>query len=218
MNRYFFSADRHSVEINGEKRIVCYTEHAIDRIYKRIYGVNDFDIVTFAQVKFSAIENLSHFEMCKVTKNGEPMDALVIYWCVRRDSKLWNLFVPEVIAPDPDKNKQLYRKVGYCPLSIPYHSNLAVVKTILSPGMNGTPEYDLINWHENRAEAERLKISKEKIQSPSEILQFKDLSALKFFQKHRPDQFFFSKDNINRPKEYNPDTNKKKTLVPIAYS
>lgn len=86
---------------------------------------------------FAFLNKYSKFELIKTIQNNEIQYFLTLYDSCKKGYTNYR-YVRELLR-EHDPNKKYYYKVGYCPIAI--SNNFASIKTLLIPGMKGTPEY-----------------------------------------------------------------------------
>jgi hypothetical protein len=126
------------VEIDGERRTLAFTTHAMQRVCERIapdWKINITDLMEIVRF-FSCIPS---FEMEALYPN---QNAILLYaLCGPSFTTNYSCYVDHILGRDkvkPDSEPPEYR-LGYCPLALdgPY----AIAKTLLLPGYQKTPEY-----------------------------------------------------------------------------
>lgn len=136
-----------------QKRLVAFSEHALERICERT--VYDWRTYAGQGDAFAFLDNCVYFEDCTNVR-GEP--SFVVYNSCVPHFHSWN-YVEHVLGkPKPTagdafgdiveatNRTRFYYRVGYCPVTI--HDDLALATTLLFPGMSrqrGTPEGRLID-------------------------------------------------------------------------
>jgi len=124
-----------TVSVNGQEQKVAFCRHAIERICERaIVGWRSFGGWTDA---FAYLFNCIYFEPYQ-TSEGEH--GFVIYQQCR-PGFLSHLYGSQVIG-ELDPQKKYYYRVGYCPVVC--ENGFAAAKTMLIPGMRGTPERSVL--------------------------------------------------------------------------
>ena len=130
----YYSRKKPKIEIDGKKKIVAFSRHAIERICERIKsnrktygGVGDL---------FAFLSHCVYFERCDL---GEQL-AFTLYDISGDPPCIEHLYVEEVLGRenvDPAKGKCYYR-LGYFPAVI--EGDFIKAKTLLFPGFASTPE------------------------------------------------------------------------------
>jgi hypothetical protein len=135
--RIYYSPIRPKMEINGKQWTVAFTRHAIERICDRCVGL--WKVYAGASDAFGLIYYCSLFHACKSPHFEKDQDFITFYAECRRG------FCYEYIdgvLEDYNLDKSYFYRVGYCPIG--FSGNFASAITMLSPGMRGTPEYNLL--------------------------------------------------------------------------
>jgi hypothetical protein len=145
---HYCSPKRHKIDYEGEQKAVVFGKHTLDRINERLMTArNSYAEKGFA---FAIPYNLKYFDLIKIA-NGQ--DAIRIWnWC---DPKcfLGELFAELLHAGEIRKTQDnryffevdgslCYYVVGYCPVMVDEaHPDYLICKSLLLPGMEGTPEH-----------------------------------------------------------------------------
>ena len=172
----YFPDDKPKVKISGKDYTACFSRHAIERICTRAIG--NWRGFAGAGDAYGIIAESNCFEPATVDCNGEAQPAFAVFQ-ICCEGFVSADYVREVLGVQMSDNKFLYR-VGYCPVAI--SGDLAGAKTMLSPGMNGTPEATLfressLSYGEKKRIRKGIKIA----ESLEKIAQTQDLSAIKWF-------------------------------------
>ena len=127
----YYSSYQPTATFDGDERVIAFSTHAVHRICERT--VVDWTTYDGFGDAFAVLNRCRHYEPC-VLEDGGP--AFAVYnTCVQG-------FLSHAIAVhtlgelDPGVN-YVYR-VGYCP--VVFHDRFAIAKTLLTPGMDKTPE------------------------------------------------------------------------------
>jgi hypothetical protein len=99
--------------------------------------VGDYRPYLGAGSAFTLINDCVYFEDCTAAF-GEPCFS---FYNVCAEGYLSILYAQEVLG-EPVTDGQRYYRVGYCPAVL--EGRFAKAKTLLPPGMHGTPEHQLI--------------------------------------------------------------------------
>lgn len=120
--------------IGSVERIVSFCTHALERIHERTVG--NWRTYSGSGDAFAFIDNCVYYEDWSATM-GKPCFALYNQ-CAKGFVSYRFL---EEILDDFDPNKKYYYRVGYCPSVLT--GDFVLAKTLLVPGMRGTPERKL---------------------------------------------------------------------------
>lgn len=134
--RAFFSPLRPTLKIDGQDRIVAFRKHAIEGIQHRTVS----NQLTFAMYPdaISHIYFTKYFELVDlpdVHHDNAPYGFTFVDACTR-DNFRWQYV--ENLVPDANPDLSYYYRVGYCPADL--QGDFIVGRTLLIPGMKGTPE------------------------------------------------------------------------------
>lgn len=176
----YFSRRRPTVEFDGQKYIIAFSRHAIERICERVNP---------RYIEYAAAGDVySLFADCVYVEpillhGGQP--AFVLYaTCGIPPFTSYRVYVENVLGEtnvDPAKGKCYYR-VGYCPVAI--EGEFAKAKTLLFPGYTGTPEYGLIMRSGlTREEKDRL-IEMTRMLDANQVLLEENYEAIKWFHNN----------------------------------
>lgn len=132
----YFSPHRPTIQTDFGPKVVAFSNHALERTRERTVR-NPFDYDgNIHSVGF--IVSCDYFEPCEIPRSDY---AFTFYNdCYMRGSVFHEY--AEAVLNSMDVDKHYYYRVGYCPAVIA--GDLLVAKTLLLPGMNGTPEYQQV--------------------------------------------------------------------------
>jgi len=117
-------------------KIVAFSNHALERTRERtVHNPFDYD-GNVHSVGF--IVACDYFELCEIP--GADCAFTFYNDCYMRGSEFHEY--AESVLHSVDADKHYYYRVGYCPAVIA--GDLLVAKTLLLPGMNGTPEFQQV--------------------------------------------------------------------------
>jgi len=131
----YFSSHRPTVEIDGQKLIVGWSRHAIERTCERL--APRWDSYLGLGDVFALFHGCRRFELCQL-HNGRDVGFTFYDKCA---AGYFGGHIAEQVLGRSMKGKCYYR-VGYCPLVV--DGPFAKATTLLYPGYAGTPEYGLI--------------------------------------------------------------------------
>ena len=139
--RVHFSFPPTLVDMDGQKKYLTFTTHALQRICERIAPKWKADYLELIRVvRFVAY--IPYFEM---TYLHDDQPAIVLFsYCGTSISEEHHIYETKILGennPDSNKNNLEYR-LGYCPIEM--NEGVAVAKTFLPPGYKGTPEHHLL--------------------------------------------------------------------------
>lgn len=178
----YYSEHNPKVIINGEKKIVGFSRHAIERILARSFYETSNMYVHFTETSKLLIHN-KFYEVIKVS-GQEFISFYDAGYEILQSSK--NVDSAEdiarvVLGKSFDDHLQYYYRIGYMPLGIV--DEFASGTTLLTPGMRGTPEYELLK-SSNLSYRERETIEEKINNHPGSICRINiedNLSILKWF-------------------------------------
>jgi len=133
--RVHYSPKKPKISIDGKEYIVAFSNHAIERICDRC--AKNWTMYAGAGDAFAFLNRYSKFEIVKTTHNDETQYFLGLY--DRCEKGFANYAYVTEILKEYESNKKYYYRVGYCPVG--FSDDFASAKTLLIPGMKGTPEY-----------------------------------------------------------------------------
>ncbi len=131
----YFSPKRPTVEINGQKLIVGWSKHAIERTCERL--APRWDSYLGLGDVFAFFHECNKFDLCDLHSGR---DVGITFYDKCASGYLSGHIAEQILGRSP-KNK-CYLRVGYCPVVI--DGPFAKATTFLCPGYAGTPEYGLI--------------------------------------------------------------------------
>lgn len=168
----YFSPHRPTVEINGQRLIVGWSRHAIERTCERL--APRWDSYLGLGDVFALFYDCRRFEPCQLHAGRQVGFTLFDISA----SGYFSGHIAEQVLGRPGK-KNCYYRVGYCPVVV--EGNFAKATTLLYPGYSGTPEYGLIlRSGFGREERERL-ISTASGMSRDVLERTQDYSLMKWF-------------------------------------
>jgi hypothetical protein len=122
-----------TIETLGKQQIVSFYRHAVERVYERVvYFPETYDGHEHA---FASLHDWSR-SLVQHWANGHGLGFVVHNECHQHDAS--GAYVKEVLGENAWAEKRYFYRVGYCPAVI--SGELLVAKTLLLPGMKGTPE------------------------------------------------------------------------------
>ena len=167
----YYSQFKPRLNINGKKKIVAFSQHAIERICERIVprwytyaGLGD---------AFAFFDQCIHFQRSDLP---DRQLAFTFYDQCRKGFFNWK-YVEEVLGEATQDDGHYYRRVGYCPAVI--EGDFVKAKTLLFPGHDGTPEYPLV-WASDVPVAVKRQATD---MNASWIEATQDFRLVKFFQQ-----------------------------------
>ena len=188
----YYSWKKPQIEIEGKKYTVAFSKHALERIALRCvmdplsYGGSG-DVFAF-------LAHCAFFEPIMLTdENGNPTPWLTFYNLCSNESFFEYRYVKHLID-EINPYKKYYCRLGYCPLVLT--GEFAKAITFLTPGMKGTPEYELIQRIDNQKERYVINRSKENITSLKRHGETNDFDAIKYFHEHGIHQVIASNKEI----------------------
>lgn len=172
----YYSRKRPMLEIDGEKQIVAFSRHAIDRTCDRIKPDSKYSLA-ISDV-FAFLNSCVYFERCDL--DGGQVGFTFYNMC--GTAPFWQRhYVTEVLGAenvDPAKGECYYR-VGYCPAVI--EGGFIKAKTLLLPGFAKTPEYGAILRSSLDRREKQAMIEKAKHLDAGSLWKSNDFSVIKWF-------------------------------------
>jgi hypothetical protein len=127
----YYSPRKPRLRIDGQERIVCFSRHAIERIYER--SVYDWRKFGGSGDAFCVVDNCVCFDDCS-EQVGFP--CFTFYNTCKPGLPYGEL--PALLLGEGEPAKRAYYRIGYCPAIA--EGDFVKAKTLLFPGMRGTPE------------------------------------------------------------------------------
>jgi hypothetical protein len=175
----YYSRKKPTIEIDGEKKLVAFSKHAIDRMCDRIQTL--WKMYTGLGEVFGFLSQCVYFERCDL--DGAQL-AFTFYGLCNEPICAEYLYVKEVLGEgnvDPSKGKCYYR-VGYCPAVV--EGDFIKAKTLLFPGFATTPEYRAILRSSFSREKKQAMIEKTRHLDADALFVSQDFSLIKCFHDH----------------------------------
>lgn len=167
----YFSRHRPTLEIDGQKKVIGWSRHAIERTCERL--APRWDSYLGLGDVFAFFDKCRHFERANL--HGGQLGFTFFDICAK--GFFTELFAREVLG-EPNE-KQSYYRVGYCPAVV--EGDFVKAKTFLYPGFHGTPEYRaILNAQLQRHEEKRL-IDLARQQSREYLEKTGDFSLVEWF-------------------------------------
>lgn len=135
----YFSRARPSVMLEGRPWTVSFSRHAIERVCERV--VHNWKTYAGFGDAFWRYAKCTYFEPASVRKGEVQQPAFTFYdGC---ENGFATESIRDYICPHCDASKRYAFRLGYCPVGF-VDDEFAHATTLLYPGMNGTPEHDLL--------------------------------------------------------------------------
>ena len=172
----YYSKHKPTIEINGEKLLIGFSRHAIHRICERCVG--DWGTNGGATDAFAFFNSCIYFELYEDDTRRENQYYFTFYQTCA--DGFFSGMYPRMILDNFDPTKTYYYRIGYCPIVV--NGNFACGKTMLPPGMRGTPEDKLLRKSNlSREEKHKIYKSAENAFSFSGLAKSQDFTGLKWF-------------------------------------
>jgi hypothetical protein len=187
----YYSRHKPMVEIDGQKRIVGFSQHAIQRACDRV--VPTWRTYTGLGDAFALFDQCIHFERAALHDGHLRFTFFA--------ESAWGfhsgMYVQKVLGGWNGKRKGYYYRVGYCPAVV--EGKFVKATTLLFPGQHSTPEYGLIGrsalpWREK----ERLREDARKL-NMQHIRDTGDFSTTKWFHDNGIPQVIWTSDKYYMP-------------------
>jgi hypothetical protein len=172
----YYSQLKPKVLIDNNEYIVAFSRHAVERICERCVG--QYDHYAGAGDAFAFLSSCSKFDVIPQGPNGNRNYLITFYdSCVPGFTEYKYL---KGVKDDVNDYREYCYRVGYCPVSL--NQGFASSKTLLTPGMRGTPE-DFLLKRSGIGRMEKIEIRKSVERTISKrIWAFEqDFSAMKWF-------------------------------------
>lgn len=167
----YFSRHRPTLEIDGQKKVIGWSRHAIERTCERL--APRWDSYLGLGDVFAFFDKCRHFERADLHRGQLGFT----FYDVCAQGFFTELFAREVLG-EPN-GKTSYYRVGYCPAVV--EGQFVKATTLLYPGFAGTPEYGaILNARLPRDEEKRL-IDQARQQSREYLERTGDFSLVKWF-------------------------------------
>lgn len=171
----FFSRFRPTLEIDGQRKVVGFFRHAIQRICSR--AVSAVDPAVVLNCAFSIVGGCVHFDRADLC-DGQLAFSLFLP-CM--DDSFNGVFAKAVLGELFRPDASYYYRLGYCPAVM--ERGFIVAKTLLFPGYDATPEWRLV-WNTDITFDRRKRIN-QRIQAFEGLTEWSedDLEHFKFFHE-----------------------------------
>ena len=173
--RAYYSALRPTVLLQGRRRPIAFTAHALARLQARcVVAVDSYDSW---YDQFSMANHLNYVEPAAVYPD-QPAFAL---FDVCTPGHLTEHYVQAVLGPQPTPQRYAYR-AGYCPTV--QAAGFHVAKTLLVPGFIGTPEYTALLRASLDAGVKQRMLAQCEELSAERLAHTRDVSLVRWFHQH----------------------------------
>lgn len=190
----WYSRRRPTLEIDGNKFVVAFSRHAIERTCERL----KHDWTTYAALGdvFAYFDRCVYFERADLYPNALGFT----FWDMCGGEKfVQNYYVLDVLGEE-NLDRRLgdpYYRVGYCPAVI--EGGFVKAKTLLFPGYSSTPEYGaVLRSGLTRAEKDAL-LAKAAGQDAMTLYDGQDFSAVKWWHDNGVPQVMQTKRAVFAP-------------------
>ena len=171
----YFSSSRPTIEIEGHRKVVAFSRHAIEQLRDR--RVQRWDTYHGAAEAFTYVSTWRRFDLVQSAGN-----MLLAVYNTCSEGFLSYRYVEHVMGESCHDAKLWYR-LGYLPMGMTEKYASAI--TLLTPGMRGTPERDLLDRASlSRGERQRIVEGIENAVSHERLFETMDFSALRWFHEN----------------------------------
>jgi len=186
----YFSRWRPKLEIDGQRKIVGFSRHAIERICDR--ALLAVDPVAVLGCAACVVDACVYFERAALS-DGQLAFSF-FFPCLRDSSN--EIFIKAVLGEAATWNDNYYYRVGYCPAVV--EGEFIVAKTLLFPGYQPTPESRLM-WKSD-VSFDRKKRINQRIQNWGKESEWSKsaLEHFQFFQEQGIPQVIESEEEFYR--------------------
>jgi hypothetical protein len=172
----YYPKHKPKLKIDGNELTIGLTTHAIHRISERC--VKNWRTYGGASDVFTFFNNCNNFEIFKDDRRNRDQHYFTMY--ERCGEGFFSGMYPENILDKMDYTKIYHYRIGYCPIAV--NGNFACGKTMLPPGMRGTPEDRLLRESTlSREEKSRIYRSAKNSFLFSNLIKSEDFTGLKWF-------------------------------------
>lgn len=169
---------------HGKSYSLTFSNHTIDRLYERFAGSSGNYMASCAV--FELLADARRFDTFLTTYRGKPQYFARVYAPITND---FTAVSCSMVMDDYDASAKYLILAGYYPLVTAYDSrnnSYACADTLITPGMNGTPEYVYlmekadIDWQERKKVLDSFNNSK----TFDDVLKHRDFYAFEWFHEH----------------------------------
>jgi hypothetical protein len=169
----YYSRHRPTLKIDGQRKVVGFSRHAIEQICKRL-GPRWSTYLGLGDV-FAIFDQCRYFESCYL-HDGQL--AFTFFDRCRRGF-FSERYMREVLGDTMAPAQPSYFRLGYCPAVV--EGDYLKAKTFLFPGYRNTPEYGTILRATLSHDEKRKLIELAEHLDMDQIQQMKDLGLIKLF-------------------------------------
>jgi hypothetical protein len=171
----YYSRRKPTLNVGGDERIVAFSQHAIERICDRTVG--NWRSYAGSGDAFAYLNNCVFFEACEV-RSGE---ILFTFFNECSPGFFSHTYAQEVVG-ELDPRQRYYYRVGYCPAVV--EGDLIKAVTLLTPGMRGTPEHEILRRSSLPEARKREMITRAGQLTYRELATSGDFSVLKWYHEN----------------------------------
>jgi len=171
----YYSWHKPQIEFEGRTYTVAFSRHALERVAERC-AVDPSSYVGSGDV-FAFIAKCTYYEPCILDNDGQLIHGFTFYEYCSPGFHSWR-YVDNLIDNPSNEEKYIYR-VGYCPVDL--SGDFAKARTLLTPGMKGTPEEVLIRKISDPNQRQQTQNSTQNQTSIKRQAETDDFEAIKFF-------------------------------------
>ena len=197
----YYSRRKPTLEIDGVRKIVAFSKHAIDRICERIKPRWKTSYAALGDI-FAFLDQCAYFERCDL--HGGQLGFTFYDGCDKEFIQY--SYVEDVLGEenlDPKAGKPYYR-VGYCPAVV--EGEFVKAKTFLFPGYTQTPECDRL-YRSSLSPAEKQAIhQKVKTLNAYTLYGSQDMSVIKWFHDNGVPQVVQLRQEVFAPVKPRPQS------------
>lgn len=183
----YYSRFKPRLNMDGERKIVAFSQHAIERVCERI--VPRWYTYTGLGDAFAFFDQCIQFQRSDLP-DGQL--SFTFYDQCRKGFFTWK-YVEEVLGESTQDDGHYYRRVGYCPAVI--EGDFVKAKTLLFPGHKGTPEYPLV-WASDVSVAVKMQATD---MNAAWIEATQDFRLVKFFHQRGVTQVIHDEREFFKP-------------------
>ena len=188
--RVYHSSRCPTLTIDGKKRVVAFTRHAIERLCDRI--VPSWRYYTGLGDAYAFFSDCLHFELAELYPKRLAFtfyDSCFLEQCRPGLTSFPCEYARRVIGTRAmiehrDFGRRWYYRVGYCPAFVGrdfVDGDFVVAKTLLFPGMKTTPEYGLLLESPLSEQERNAMLAKAESQTAETMQKTWDYSLVKWF-------------------------------------
>ncbi|MFH2003361.1 MAG: hypothetical protein ABIK27_01235 [Bacteroidota bacterium] len=186
-----YSPLKPKINVDGQEYIVAFSKHAVERICERTVGY--WETYNGSGDCFAYLKKCKKYDLLTMEHGNNEQQFITFYETCAPNFASYTYL--EKVIDNIEPGKSYCYRVGYCPLG--FQDGFACSKTLLTPGMSGTPENHLIkNSNLDNAHERKLRNAVQDVISKKQWVATGNLEAIKWFHDNGIPQVLEVRDEL----------------------